>query len=391
MFCRMLGVFIILPVATGLTGGDVVLYGRALHGWEQGLLLSGYGLTQACLQIPLGLAADRWGRKRVLLFALAVFVLGSVLAAVASSPLLLIIGRLVQGCGAVAAVITAWIADVAPKERRTPAMAVFGGSIALAFVVSLLLAAPLAVWSGGELSFLFKVAAGAGAGAFVLLLFLPSTNHAPHAMASANAAGGVVKLSAAFSQLLKNRALYQCAVGAFVLHYALASVFFLLPLLLLPHLELQQQWQVYAGGFFASLLLAVPLLLRIDHLPYLFSAAQVFLLAGAAVLLLLAAGAAFVPPRVLAALALCLFFAGFIPLEATIPARAARATDKTKQHGGGMGFVYTAQFLGIFVGGALCGICYGFGGYSLAIGITCIIIAGWCVLHGKLERAGTTL
>src|SRR3982751_6245050 len=104
---RMLGLFLVLPVfaleARKYPGGD----DPALVGLAMGV----YGLTQAFLQMPLGLASDRWGRKRVIVLGLVVFALGSFAAALADSVTGLLVGRALQGAGAVSAAVTALLAD----------------------------------------------------------------------------------------------------------------------------------------------------------------------------------------------------------------------------------------------------------------------------------------
>ena len=140
MFLRMGGVFIVLPLisvyAGGLVGGG--------DAFVAGMALGAYGITQAFMQIPAGLLADRWGRKPVMATALLLFAIGGFSAAAAQTVEALILARLLQGVGAVASVASAWLADVSPAEHRTRAMAVFGSAIALAFMISIFTAIPLA-------------------------------------------------------------------------------------------------------------------------------------------------------------------------------------------------------------------------------------------------------
>src|SRR3989442_4967838 len=136
---RMLGLFLILPVfavhARHLTGGD----SQTLVGVALGI----YGLTQGILQIPYGMASDRYGRKRVIVIGLLLFALGSFVAAWTSDIHAVILGRAIQGTGAIAAPVTAFIADITREEHRTKAMAMVGGSIGLTFAVSLVAAPAL--------------------------------------------------------------------------------------------------------------------------------------------------------------------------------------------------------------------------------------------------------
>ena len=150
---RMLGLFLLLPVfavaALSVSGGDDPA--------RVGLALGMYGLTQACMQIPFGLASDRWGRRPVVLVGLFLFVLGSVICALSNDIFWITIGRAIQGSGAISAAITAWLADATRPEVRTRAMAMVGGSIGLSFALALV-AAPLIVGAGGLAGLFWSIA-----------------------------------------------------------------------------------------------------------------------------------------------------------------------------------------------------------------------------------------
>ncbi|MFB6260316.1 MAG: MFS transporter, partial [Thiohalorhabdaceae bacterium] len=140
---RMLGLFLILPVLS--------LYARDLPGATPllvGMALGAYGLTQALLQVPFGAASDRLGRKPVIAFGLVVFALGSVVAAVADDIYLLLLGRTLQGAGAIAYAVIAMVADLTREETRTRAMALIGMTIGASFTVSLVAGPSLAHWLG---------------------------------------------------------------------------------------------------------------------------------------------------------------------------------------------------------------------------------------------------
>ena len=112
---RMLGLFLVLPVfaleAARFPGGDDPV--------RVGLAMGIYGLTQGLLQIPFGLASDWLGRKRVIIFGLLVFALGSFVAMAATDLTWLIIGRSIQGAGAISAAVTALLADQTRDEVRS--------------------------------------------------------------------------------------------------------------------------------------------------------------------------------------------------------------------------------------------------------------------------------
>jgi Major Facilitator Superfamily len=130
---RMLGLFMVLPVFS--------LEAQHYHGGDNevavGFAIGMYGLVQACLQIPFGLAADRFGRKRVIVLGLLCLALGSMIAAMADSVQGLAIGRGIQGGGAISAAVSALLADQTRTEVRTKGMALIGASIGLMFALSL--------------------------------------------------------------------------------------------------------------------------------------------------------------------------------------------------------------------------------------------------------------
>ncbi|HIA40883.1 MAG TPA: MFS transporter, partial [Gammaproteobacteria bacterium] len=134
MGLRMFGLFLILPV--------FVLYAPGLEGATPltvGIALGAYGLTQAVLQVPFGMLSDRYGRKRMLSIGLLLFVFGSVVAALSSSIEGIILGRAIQGTGAISAVVLATLSDLTREQTRTKAMAVVGVSIGFSFLLALML------------------------------------------------------------------------------------------------------------------------------------------------------------------------------------------------------------------------------------------------------------
>ncbi|HJP26515.1 MAG TPA: MFS transporter, partial [Arenicellales bacterium] len=140
---RMLGLFLILPV--------FVLYARELEGQTPvlvGIALGAYGLTQALFQIPFGMLSDRFGRKPIISIGLLIFAFGSVVAAMADSILWVIIGRALQGSGAITAAILALTADLTRESQRTKAMAIIGGTIGTAFALAFILGPLLDRWIG---------------------------------------------------------------------------------------------------------------------------------------------------------------------------------------------------------------------------------------------------
>ena len=361
MFFRMFGVFAALPV--------VAAFAREMPGtqaaWAIGIAVGAYGITQALCQIPAGTLADRVGRKPALAAALALFILGSVLCAAANNILILILGRLLQGTGAVAAIAAAWIADLAPPEKRPQAMAAFGAAIGLAFVVSLFTAAPLSGAVG--MDGVFIISAVAGILALLIILPLPS----PVRMQSPQ--------HISFREAFRSGQLKMCALGAFVLHYAMAALFLQIPLALSATLPLPQHWKLYVPAFALSLIPAVPLLMKVGK-----KSARAFPVAIALAAVGFAAALAGGGEVWNVGFGMFLFFSGFVVLEAALPAAASVAAPENGR-GAAIGLVMTCEFMGVFCGGAVSGLLLHF------VGVGGMMLAGivlFCIWGGFWRKTG---
>lgn len=336
---RMLGLFLVLPVfaleAAKYPGGDDPA--------RVGLAMGIYGLTQGLLQIPFGIASDWWGRKRVIISGLVVFALGSLMAAWAPDLNWLIAGRSLQGAGAISAAVTALLADATRDEVRTKAMAMVGGSIALMFALSLVVAPLLGGLIG--LHGLFALTGVlALAGIAVVIWWVP-----PEPVAHANRPRGSV------AEVLKDAALLRLDFGVFVLHAVQLAMWVAIPALLVgAGLDKASHWQVYLPAVLASFVVMGATLFPLEKRGYL---RAVFLgavgLIGLVQLGLLWAASATPSLGLLAAL-LFLFFCGFNVLEATQPSLASRVAP-AHARGAALGVYNTLQSLGFFAGGAVGG------------------------------------
>jgi len=357
--CRMFGLFALLPVlaifAADLRDATPILIGLAV---------GAYGLTQAALQIPFGALSDRIGRIPVILFGLALFAAGSILAAQSDGIYGVIAGRLLQGAGAISATLTALLADATREEVRTRTMAVLGISIGSSFLLALIIGPVIAAASGVRA--LFWLAAVLAVVAALLLLLLPGGIEKPAQRPDR-------RLSAAFRPDLLRLDTY-----IFVLHTILTASFVALPFLLRNELQLalSDHWQIYVGALLTSLLGTVPLILADEHKgkSSILSTAILLLVAGQLILAI----AGFNLTIVFVALAL--FFAGFNFLEAGLPARLSiRASGDLR--GASLGVFSSSQFLGAFAGGLLGGRFLA-GGDPSAVFAVCALLAGaWLVLH----------
>ena len=338
---RMLGLFMVLPVLS-LYGEDYSDSNAMLLG----LALGVYGFSQACLQIPFGMLSDKIGRKPVIAMGLIIFALGSLIAAQADSIYELILGRFLQGGGAIASAIMALVSDLTSEESRTKAMASIGVSIGLSFSLALVIGPLLA--SVGGLSLIFSVTALLALfGLFVLWRWVPTPPPKQH---THRESGAVPEL---FWKTLKNPELLRLNFGIFTLHACLMASFLVLPQVLESNLGIarSQHWTVY---------LPVLLLAFVVMLPFIIVAEKkrrikpVFVGAVALLMLMLAAQGLSLHSRVWMLLALFLFFVAFNLLEATLPSLVSKVAPAGSK-GTAMGVYSSSQFLGAFCGGVLGG------------------------------------
>jgi MFS family permease len=345
---RMLGLFIVLPVfaleAARLPGGD----DPARVGLAMGL----YGLTQAFLQIPFGLASDRFGRKPTIVAGLLVFALGSAIAAWAPDLTWLSIGRAVQGAGAISAAVTAFLADLTRDEVRTKAMAMVGASIALMFAISLVLAPLLAGWVG--LSGIFLITCSLALAGIAVVVWLAPAEPSRHQPAEVGQVRG-----AGLREVLRHPGLMRLNLGVFVLHAVQLAMWMAVPALLVQAgLAKAAHWQVYLPAVVASLLVMGGVLFPMERRGKL----RGVFLAAIGLIGLVQAGLWWVASDSAGAGAglwtlgglMFVFFIGFNTLEATQPSLVSRLAP-AHARGAALGVFNTLQSMGFFVGGAAGG------------------------------------
>lgn len=368
MSLRMLGLFLVLPVlaayASRLPGATPTLVGLAV---------GSYGLTQALLQVPFGWLSDRYGRQRLIVLGLTLFAGGSLIAAGAGDIGWLIVGRMLQGAGAVAAVITALLSDLTRPSQRTKVMALLGISIGAAFIAAMMLGPLLAARIG--VRGLFLLGAVLGLAGLPLLLLLPRV--------SATAASAPADLLAA----LRQPALLRLDIGIFLLHATLTSTFVVLPLSLQDTLDLPlaSHWRLYVPVMLGSVLSMLPIIMRHGGR----DERRLFPLATGALVVsqLLLPVSMFDVLGV--AVALWLFFTGFNLLEAALPAAVSQAAPEAGR-GAAMGAYSTAQFLGAFAGGMLGGMLSGSVGSWSVFLVNALALALWQGLSRRTPLTNRT-
>jgi len=360
---RMLGLFLVLPVfaleAARYPGGD----DPALIGLAMGI----YGLTQGFLQIPFGLASDRFGRKRVIILGLLVFAAGSFMAAAATTLPALIAGRALQGAGAVSAAVTALLADQTRDSVRTKAMALVGASIGLMFALSLVVSPLLAAHIG--LSGLFATTGFLALACIAVVHWWTPAEPAEHKDA---ARGGL-------GEVLRHAGLLRLNIGVFVLHAVQLAMWVAVPALLVQAgLAKADHWQVYLPAMLGSMVVMGGLLFPLERRGYL----RAVFLSSVGLIAVVQAGLLFVVPHPgLAALSvlLFLFFCGFNVLEASQPSMASRIAPRHVR-GTALGVYNTLQSLGFFCGGALGGWLIKHGGAQGVFGLCAGLMALWLVV-----------
>lgn len=357
---RLFGLFLILPVFT--------LYAETLAGYTPflaGVALGIYGLTQACLQLPFGAASDRFGRKPVIAAGLLLFAGGGAVAALAHSIHGVILGRALQGAGAVSAAVVALLADLTRLEQRSKAMGVVGITIGAAFLVSLVLGPGLAALVGVPGIF-WLTAALALVGIALLLLVVPDPTRA---------ASGAEPVRAALATVLRDPRLVRLDTGVFALHAALTATFVVVPQALVHHagIAAEMQWMLYLPLMALSALPLFPLLTLAERPGWL---ARVF--AGCVLALVAAQLALAFEYRSLAGLALglTLFFMAFNVLEALLPSLISRSAPPSAK-GTAIGVYGTFQFLGAFVGGVGGGWVYGHWGAGAVFAVIAFGLGVW--------------
>jgi len=360
---RMFGLFSLLPVisiyASNLDGATPILIG---------LSVGAYGLTQALLQIPFGFFSDKIGRKPVIFFGLIIFIFGSLISFYSETIIGLILGRLLQGAGAISATLSALLSDVTRDSVRTKSMAILGVGIGASFLFSLMLG-PIISSHFGVRS-LFIIAVFMSTLSIFILVAMPNVKrlnyHPPLDI------GELVK-----------RPILLCNINIFFLHLVLTVIFVIFPFMMISEFNVstENQWKFYMSSLIVSLIFSGPLIMNDDRkkkkmsLIYpiaslLFS--QIVLIIGEDSSLLLFSS-------------LLVFFISFNYLEATLPSRIS-IFSKKEIKGATLGVFSSCQFLGAFFGGLIGGILIGLFEPSQAHLLLTIIIFVWFFIMFAFRR-----
>lgn len=371
---RMLGLFMILPV--------FAIYAQELKGVSptlMGLALGAYGLTMAILQIPFGMLSDRIGRKPMIAFGLLLFASGSVVAAISDDIWGVIIGRALQGSGAIAAVVMALLTDFTREQERTKAMAILGVSIGASFVLALMLG-PVLESLVGVPGLFWLTACLALLGLWLLFSVVPDPI----------VELGLQNKQPALKSLLQvatHKELLRLDIGILIQHAMMMAMFTALPFILqnLLHFNKSEYAWFFVAVLMSSVIFMGPMVMaaeRKNKMRPIFLSSIGLLVMGQLFLSL------YQDSIVSVAFGLLLFFIGFNVLEACLPSLISKVSP-TESKGAAMGVYSSSQFFGAFLGGALGGSCYGAWGSQTLFGICALIGCAWFMVafrQGSLRK-----
>ena len=366
---RMLGLFLIMPVLS--------LFAEQLEGSTPaliGLSIGIYGISQSILQIPFGLMSDRFGRKKIIISGLIIFLIGSVVAALSTTIYGVLLGRAIQGSGAIAAPIMALVADLTQEVHRTKAMALIGLSIGVSFGVAIT-AGPIIGGLIGVHGIFWLIAGLSFIAIFVVRFLVPDPKKSKkHRDAEL--------VPNQFFNILKNTELLRLNYGIFVLHAMLTASFVVLPLLMRDAgLAPAEHWKVYLPVFVVSMAAIIPFVIVAEKKRKM----KADVIGAIATLVLADLGLMQFSSSLIGIIGfLWLFFTGFNLLEATLPSLVSK-TAPGDLRGTAMGVYSTSQFLGAGLGGGIGGWCYGQMGAS-GVFLFCAIAAfTWFLLSLSMK------
>ena len=360
---RMLGMFLILPIfaiyAEGLPGSP--------SAFQVGLALGAYGLTQALFQLPFGMLSDRYGRKNIIYIGLLLFALGSFVSGYSDDINIIILGRAIQGAGAISAAITALVADLTRDEHRTKAMAMIGATIGITFALSLVGAPVLNRLIG--VPGIFMLTGFLSLSAILVVRFVVPTP------LNINTSKVLKEPAPSFKSILKNKELSRLNFGIFALHAAQMAMFIVVPIALATSggMDVNQHWKVYLPVLLSSFVFMVPIIILSEK----FNRAKLVFISS--IFLMLIAQLMFgILINVFWGLVASLFvyFVAFNVLEASLPSLISKIAPPSAK-GTAIGVYNTCQSLGVFFGGLLGGFLADFGGSFSVFSFCAILMTLW--------------
>ena len=339
---RFFGLFIVLPVLS--------VYALDMEGattFLAGLVVGGYALTQALFQVPFGLMSDKIGRKKTLLFGLLIFIAGSVIAAMSDNIYMLLLGRFLQGAGAIGSVVSAMIADLVKEEQRAHAMAIMGGTIAISFALAMIVAPIVGGhWGIDKLFWLTAILSVMAIG--ILFTAVPQPPKIVHSYAQEESK---------MIEVFKDKALTRMYV-TFLFHSSIMTMaFFIIPLVMTQSVgdggfgwAKTELWKVYLPAMVFGLLAMGPAAVFGEKYG---KGREVFIASIISILLGFVAMGFSSTPWVFV-VGVVLFFIGFNMFEPLLQSFVSKFA-KVHQKGAALGVANTFAYTGIFFGGLTAG------------------------------------
>ena len=335
---RMLGLFIVLPILSVYLLEISASDSKFLVGLGFGI----YGLTQGLFQIPFGLLSDYFGRKKMIIIGLVIFLCGSLLIAAFSSIYIVILGRALQGAGAISAVLLALLSDLTRDEIRTKAMGIIGASIGMTFGVSIVLSPLLNKYIGFQGIF-WGIAVLTVLAILIVLFHIPTPIKVSTEKTTKNN----------FLEVLRNKTFLKLDYGIFSLHASQIVMFMTIPVILNQiGYPVEYHWQVYLPVFILSIIFMVPMIIFAQRKNLV---KKLFLGNVALLILVQFLFMNYSDSKQSIMLILLMYFIGFNFLEATLPSLISRISPKNSK-GFILGIYNSSQSLGIFAGGFFGGI-----------------------------------
>jgi MFS family permease len=358
---RFLGLFLVLPVisvyAMNLEGSSTTLVG---------IVIGGYALTQMIFQVPFGVMSDKLGRKGTIVLGLVLFAIGSLVCAVSTDILTLMLGRLLQGAGAIGAVVTAMISDLVKEEQRPKAMAMMGMSIAGAFAISMVAGPTIGAAFGIEVLFYITMVL-ALISIYVLLKKVPNPPHITHTY------NGKVNLK----EVLLNANSIKMNITNFLQKGLMTFAFMIIPMVLIKNFswELSELWKVYVPAMIFGVLAMGPAAVIAEKQ----GKFKEILVIGIGFFALSYLVIGFATSATVFAIGVVIFFVGFNMHEPIMQSLASKFA-KVHQRGLVLGIFNSAGYLGTFLGGVIGGIFYEDVSLSTLVVVIAVVCLIWAVL-----------
>ncbi|RXI40802.1 MFS transporter [Malaciobacter mytili] len=364
---RFLGLFLVLPV---LSAYAINLKGATTE--IVGIVVGGYALTQMLFQVPFGVMSDKLGRKGTIVTGLLLFAIGSYFCAIADDILTLMLGRFLQGAGAIGAVVTAMISDIVKEEQRPKAMAVMGGFIAMSFAISMLAGPTIGAIAG--VSTLFYITMILALGSIVILF--KGVPNPPHITHTYNA-------KANLSQIFSNTNLIKMNITNFLQKGLMTFAFMIIPMVLIKNFqwEFSELWKVYLPSMIVGVLSMAPAAILAEKKGKYKEVLMIGIAFFAISYLIIGTSSS----AVLFVIGVVIFFAGFNMHEPIMQSLASKFA-KVHQRGLVLGIFNSSGYLGTFIGGLLGGIFFEDVSLSTLVITIAIICLVWIILIATMPN-----